>query len=611
MRKVILDRSSPTRRAYKMIAPYLQKHRRRIVVGAVCLFLAVGMRIVEPWPLQYVLDHVLIDHALIGRQDVVQGVGNPIHALAICGLVIIIIAAMRALFEYTRAVSFAWIGNRVVAEIRHDVFRHLQTLSLRFHNQSRRGDLTVRLVGDLNMIRDVAVTALLPMIASIVILIGMSAIMVWMHWRLGLMAIAVFPVFWFSATRSGRKIHDAARQQRSCEGALAATANESLASVKVVQALALEDHFAKTFSAQSKMSMKDGVKTSRLSAALERKVDVLIAIATALVLFQGSRYVLAGELTIGGLVVYLAYLKRGFKPLQNFAKYTGRISKALAAVDRIADILDESPDVQQRKDAQDAPALRGDIEFRGVSFGYVNDQWVLKDLSLTINAGQRVALVGPSGVGKSTLLSLICRLHDPAEGQVLIDGCDLREWTLASLRAQQSMVMQDNAIFADTVRGNIGLSNLNLSDAEIETAARIAGAHDFICSLPDGYDTALGERGTNLSRGQIQRIAVARATAQQSPVFLVDEPTTGLDENNQQLVIEGILQASQGRTTIMITHDLALASKADLIVVLEDGRCSEIGTHADLLREPGFYAEMFQNFRVRVGAQGESHAAVL
>jgi ATP-binding cassette subfamily B protein len=559
-----------------------------------CLFVAVAMRIIEPWPLQFVLDHVLIAHLADSAAQNGTGFG-PATLLTFCGIAIVLIASVRAMVEYKRVVSFAWIGSRVVTELRRDVFAHLQSLSLSFHTRSRSGDLTVRLVGDLNMIRDVAVTALLPLVASVTILIGMSAIMLWMHWRLGLLAISIFPLFWLSATRSSRKIHAAAKQQRSREGALAATANESLSSVKVVQALSLENHFADAFGVHSQKSMKEGVKTSRLSAALERKVDVMIAIASALVLWQGARYVLAGELTIGGLVVYLAYLKRGFKPLQDFAKYTGRLSRALAASDRITEIMEESPDVRQRPDAKPAPVFSGRIEFQNVTYGYAEDSPVLRNVSFSIERGQRVAIVGSSGVGKSTLLSLICRLHDPQNGQVLIDGIDIRAWTITSLRAQQNIVMQDNAVFATTVRENIALIRPDASDEDIEAAARIAGAHDFISQLPQGYGTPLGERGANLSRGQVQRLAVARATLQPSPIFLVDEPTTGLDETNERLVIDGILRASSGRTTLIVTHQLSLAARAEKIIVVRDGEIAETGSHSELLGLDGHYATIYEN----------------
>ncbi len=557
-----------------------------------CLFIAVAMRIVEPLPLQFILDRVLVEH--LSGAPVTDGPSTT-SLLTACAIAVVLIAGVRAIVEYIRVVMFAWIGNRVVTQLRRDVFQHLQSLSLSFHNRSRSGDLTIRLVGDLNMIRDVAVTALLPMLASVLILIGMSAVMLWMHVWLGMLAISVFPLFCLSATKSSRKIHAAAKQQRSREGALAATANESLSSVKVVQALSLENHFADVFGAHSQKSMRDGVKTSRLSAALERKVDVLIAIASALVLWQGARYVLAGELTIGGLVVFLAYLKRGFKPLQDFAKYTGRLSKALAAADRVLEILETSPDVQESPEAEDAPAFKGEIEFRDVSFGYCTDTPIFRNVSFTIAPGETVAVVGSSGVGKSTLLSLICRLHDPDTGLVLVDGQDIRDWTITSLRRQQSIVMQDNAVFATTVRENIAIANSDVSDAEVEAAARTASAHDFIAALPDGYDTLLGERGANLSRGQVQRLAIARATIQSLPIFLVDEPTTGLDEQNERMVVEGILRASTGRTTLIVTHQLELATHADKVLVLHRGVIAETGSHEELMGQGGIYATMYRN----------------
>ncbi|TWU06191.1 ABC transporter ATP-binding protein [Stieleria varia] len=579
-------------RAARLLAPYVLPYRCRIGSAMVCLLIAVALRIVEPLPLQFILDRVLAEQ-LSGNAATNEP--DAIAILTVCAIAVVLIACVRAIVEYLRVVTFAWIGNRVVTQLRRDVFQHLQSLSLSFHNRARSGDLTIRLVGDLNMIRDVAVTALLPMLASVLILTGMSAVMLWMHVWLGMLAISVFPLFWLSATKSSRKIHTAAKQQRSREGALAATANESLSSVKVVQALSLEHHFADKFGAHSQKSMREGVKTSRLSAALERKVDVMIAIASALVLWQGARYVMAGELTIGGLVVFLAYLKRGFKPLQDFAKYTGRLSKALAAADRVLEILETSPDVRDSPNAVDAPAFEGKIQFRNVTFGYRADTPIFKNVSFTIAPGEIVAIVGPSGVGKSTLLSLICRLHDPDGGTILVDGHDIRDWTVTSLRRQQSIVMQDNAVFATTVRENIAIADADATDAEVEAAALTASAHEFITALPDGYNTLLGERGANLSRGQTQRLAIARATIQSPPIFLVDEPTTGLDEQNERMVVEGILRASEGRTTLIVTHQMEIATHADKVFVLHQGEIIEIGSHDELMGKEGVYATMYRN----------------
>lgn len=592
------DRQNPWRRACKLIWPYLKPHKMQALAGLGYLFIAVTMRIVEPWPLQYVLDHVLIADAVVSdltpRQDM-SGHDKTSLVLLSCASAVIVVAALRAFVEFKRSISFAWVGNRVVTQLRHDVFVHLQSLSPSYHAKARKGDLTVRLIGDLNMVRDVAVTALMPFVASIIMVAGMSAVMFWLNWQLALLAVSILPLFWFSATRSSRRIHDAAKQQRSREGALAATVSESLTSHKVIQALSLEAKFADSFGAHGNKSMQDGVKTSRLSAALERKVDVLIAIAIALILWQGSRSVLLGQLTIGGLVIYLAYLKRALKPLQDFAKYTGRISKALAAAERIADVLDQTPEVYQHPDAIEAPRIRGSIEFSDVTFQYENEQTVLNEFSLSIRRGERLAIVGDSGAGKSTLLNLICRLHDPTHGRVSIDGHDVRDWTLKSLRQQMNIVMQDNAIFATTVRENIALGQDNVTDAEIEKAAAIAGAHEFISRLPCGYQTELGELGANLSRGQVQRIAIARATLRPAPIFLIDEPTTGLDEANERLVRDGILRASKGRTTVIVTHQLSLARYADRIILMRHGQILESGNHQELMECNGEYASMFFN----------------
>jgi ATP-binding cassette subfamily B protein len=298
---------------------------------------------------------------------------------------------------------------------------------------------------------------------------------------------------------------------------------------------------------------------------------------------------------MGGLVVNLAYLKRGFKPLQDFAKYTGRLSKASAAADRISEILHETPAVSDRQHATPAPALLGRIEFADVSFEYTEGCRILNDISFAIEPGRRIAVVGESGAGKSTLLALICRLHDPGSGCIRIDGTDIREWKVESLRAQLNIVMQDNAVFATTARENISLLRNDAPNDAIIHAAKLSGAHDFILRLPDGYDTQLGERGTTLSRGQIQRIAIARAALQSAPILLFDEPTSGLDEANERMVGDAILRASQGRTTLIVTHQLSLASRADQILVLKDGHIVESGSHDRLLSNDGVYAAMYQN----------------
>jgi ATP-binding cassette subfamily B protein len=580
-------------RISKYFWPHARKYKAVLAASLAALFAEVGLRLLEPWPLKVVFDRIL--HS--GRRDRLAFIPDvrdmdPMTVLTLAAVAIVAITGLRAIASYWQTIGFAQVGNRVLRKVRSQLYRHVQYLSLSFHSKARTGDLVVRVISDVGMLQDVAVTALVPTVAKSLIVAGMIGLMFYMNWQLALIAVSVFPLFWLRTTTLTRRIREVARRQRRQEGAMAATASESINAIKTVQALSLEENFAHSFSSESERSLNEDVKGKRLSATLERSVDVIIATATALVLWQGTRLVLRGAISSGDLLVFLAYLKSAYRPVQDFAKYTGRLAKATAAGERVIDLLERVPDVRDLPDAVRAPAFQGAVTFESVGFDYEQGRPALEGIELKAQPRQRVVVVGPSGSGKSTLVSLILRLYDPQRGRVLIDGRDIRHFTLESLRSQTSVVLQDNILFAVSVRDNIAFAAPGASFEEIEQAARLANAHEFITALPQGYDTIVGERGVTLSHGQRQRIAIARAAIRKAPILILDEPTTGLDKKNEQAVLEALRRLNPGPTTFLVTHDLRHVEGSDLIVYLDSGRIVERGTHDELLRTGGRYAAL-------------------
>ncbi|ANV84212.1 protein tyrosine phosphatase [Picosynechococcus sp. PCC 7003] len=575
--------------------PQIRAQWRLLLVAMVTLLVDVGLRLLEPWPLKLLIDGVLIPAqtqptlAFLGFRNL-----DPAWLLVLIAAGVIVIAVGRAIATYWNTVSLAIVGSRVMAQVRDQLYGHLQRLSLRYHYQARSGDLIIRVSSDANRLQEILLTAALPLVVSLLTLGGMLGVMAWLDLKLTLLSLVTFPLFWFAASRLSAKIRRASLTQRHREGAVAATAAESLAAIKLVQALSLEQAFADLFSRQNQQSLQESIETKRLAANLERVVDVLIALGTALVMGYGAHLVIEDALTPGTVLVFLTYLRNAYKPVQNFAKYTGRLAKAAASGERILSILAETPDIQDKPGAIATPPLQGLIQFKDVSFAYHPDQKILKGLNLTVQPGEKIALVGASGSGKSTLLSLLLRLYDPTAGNILIDGQDLRDYQLTSLRAQMAVVLQESLLFAATIRENIAYGIEDATMAKIEAAARLANAHDFILQLPQGYDTVVGERGTTLSGGQRQRLAIARAAMRQTPILILDEPTSGLDNVNEQLVFDALERLAENRTTFLVTHNLQLAIAADQILYLDQGQIREQGTHHELLARQGAYADLFQ-----------------
>ncbi len=592
---------------YGYFWPLIRVHRRLIAGSLLALFGSVVFRLLEPWPLKVFIDYVLAKNPkpLFGWQP------DASRLLAVLAISVVVMVVVRSAFDYFSNVGFFVIGNRVLIKVRDRLYRHMQNLSMSFHTATRTGELIILVTRDVSLLRDITATAVLPLLASTAVLLGMLIVMAVLSWKLTLLALITLPLFWLTTIRMGRRIREAARKQRQREGAMAATAAEAMGAIEVIKAMGLEDRFARQFSQRNQSSQKQDLKASRFSVRLGRTIDMLLGVSTALVMWFGGRLALAGELSAGDIIVFLTYLKRSFKPAQEFAKYIARLSKAAAAGERVIRLLETKSDVKQLVDAKEAPAFDGAISFQDITFSYEPDRNVLNGLSLDIHAGETIAIVGPSGEGKTTLLSLVLRLHDPCSGAVVIDGVDIQQYKIAALRRQISVVLQDSLLFADTVYENIACGAEGASRESVMAAATLANAMGFIEELPNGFETKVGERGATFSRGQRQRLAVARAAVRHSPILLLDEPTTGLDEDNERALVDAMLKLAKDRTTLIVSHNLALACQADRIAFMKAGRIVELGTHEQLWNQQGRYAKWFNEQQVRKVKHGTTRLSVV
>ena len=580
----------------KYCSPILKKQSSILSLSFLALFGQILFQILQPWPLKFVIDRI-VSYDRTGGPEIFKIIESfdTTTLLIFSAIAFILIASMKALSSYSTTVGFATVGNRLLTQIRNLLYRHIQYLSLSFHTKMRSGDLLLRVMNDVTMLKEVSVTAFLPLIGNIFALIGMFAVMFWMHWQLAILSTVVIPLFFFSAIKKSNKIHSLARKQRSRESVMASTVSESIGAIKDIQAMSLTDIFFNAFSNQSNKTLNQDVKVRKLQASIERTVDVLIAVATALVMWYGASLVIGNELTPGELIVFLSYLGTAFRPLRNFAKYSGRIAKASAACERVLEILETKQDVHDTSNAIEAKHYDGHIIFKNVKFEYEKGKVVLDNINFELKAGMRIAIVGLSGSGKSTLVNLILRLYDCTEGSIFIDGKDIRDYKLFSHRNQISVVLQDNVLFASSIKDNISYGGIDIDEKDVKNAAILAKADEFIMSLPNGYDTVIGERGVTLSKGQRQRIAIARAAIRKKPIIILDEPTTGLDRQNEHQVIEALDDLTTGKTTFLITHNLEHASKMDVVLYLENGKLIEYGKHKDLINKTaGKYSLLYK-----------------
>ncbi len=588
------SRSSP--RALR-IMDVVRPHWKALTLALVAVLGETITGILEPWPIKVVVDNILQSKPLPGLLSrTVSGIfGQGPYAVlnfavaAVAGIAIV--GAVSAYFEKYLTTSVSqWVGH----DLRRTIYHHIQRLSLEEHDKARTGDLITRVTSDIEVIQAFIDTALLGILVSLMTLAGMIGVMFYLNWRFTFIALSVMPVLFAVVYRYTGRIKKASRAVRTKEGQLLSVVEEVLTSIRVVKAFAREDYEQKRFDSESLANVEAGLEARTLKARLAPVVEVIVAIGTCLVLWYGARLALSGQLSAGVLIVFLLYLGKMYKPMRDLSKMTDTVSKAMVGYERLKEVLDIESRVRDMPGARRAPKFTGQIEFNRVSFNYGADKEILRDVSFKVEAGQVAAIVGPSGAGKTTIVSLIPRFYDPASGQVVIQGTDIRQYRLKSLRDQMSFVLQDTLLFRATIWENIAYGKPGAPSREIRRAAELANAHEFIEAMPDGYDTMVGERGVTLSGGQRQRIAIARAVIRDTPILILDEPTAGLDAVSEQSVMEALNRLMQGRTSVVIAHRLGTVRHADVIFVIKDCELAETGTHDALLARNGVYAELYR-----------------
>ncbi|HKN24963.1 MAG TPA: ABC transporter ATP-binding protein [Candidatus Acidoferrum sp.] len=596
---------------FSLITSLLRPYRGSLAAILAAMLVQTAMSVAAPWPLKVVLDNVVGVHHLPPRAAAFLqpflSEGNKMSIAAVAAIATVLIALLGAIASYLGNYYTTSVGQWVANDLRMRTYHHLQQLSLRYYNEHDTGTLLSTITADVQTIQAFASSSTLGILVDLFTIVGMLGIMFWLNWDFTLMIVALTPIMLLLISRFKKAIKNATKEVRKQQSRIVSVVTQDLQSMRVIKAFGRQDLEQEELSEVSKATVEAALRARKVKALLSPLVTVTVSLCTAFVLWRSSALILAGAMTAGSLTVFLYYLTNFFKPVQDLAKMTNSIAQTAVGVDRIRAILDADDMIPQKPDAQNPPPLRGNITFQRVGFRYSTEAAVLQDVSFEIKAGQMVGIVGPTGSGKSTVVSLIPRFYDPTSGTITIDGADIRGFKLEGLRNQVGYVLQETVLFRGTVAENIAYGRSGATREEVVAAAKLANADEFIVKMPHGYDTMVGDRGDTLSGGQRQRIGIARAIIRNNPILILDEPTAALDTESEQLVIEALERLMKGRTVITIAHRLSTIRDADNILVLKDGVVLEQGTHEELLARGGTYAELyrvqFEKEPVRQGGQ--------
>lgn len=574
------ERSVPDMVLFKRMISYITSQKRESTLLVIAIVASTIINLLPPYLYSLAIDKYI-------KQLDTRG-------LYLLGVGFIAVYMLTFVTQLVREYYINWLGSRLELNMRKDMFKHLQRLSLDYYATHEVGSVVSRVTNDVDKITELVTSGVASVISDILTLVGIIAIMLWMNLRLSLITFSIIPLMVLFLYLWGRRVRIVYRETRKTIASVSAKMEESVSGMKEIQSYSREGETRREFQQVNRSNMEANVQAGQVMSAFWPAVSIFTAVGNFLVLYFGGTAVMAGTLSIGVLFGFMSYLSRFFMPIQDLSAFWNSVQSALAAAERIFDIMDTPSGIVDKQEAVDIPPIEGHIEYRDMSFRYEDDTPVLSDINLEIKPNTTVALVGPTGVGKTTMINLLYRFYDPKQGAVLFDGYDLRDIKLASLRNQMAVVLQDNFLFSGTIMDNIRYGDLGATDDEIIEVAETVGAHEFIMKLPEGYQTEVRERGGRLSVGQRQLISLARALLANPRILIMDEATSSIDAYTELIIQQALEHIFKNRTSIIIAHRLSTVRNSDMIIVLHEGRIAEKGNHDELMELNGLYKQLYE-----------------